>query len=90
MNSNDMILRGWKNRTTVDITSHFNGETRLSEKWILIAYDIPEGNIATYFPEANSLVPLDSTAELSNTPTSKFIEVSLETHSSVVQGDEEE
>ena len=90
MNSNDMVERGWKNRTSVDITSHYNGELRLSKKWTLIAYDIPEGNIATYFPEANSLVPLDSTASLSNTPTSKFIEVSLQAHAPIVQGDEEE
>ena len=39
----------------------------------VVAYDIPEGNIATYFPEANVLVPLKSTADKSNTPTSKWI-----------------
>ena len=40
-------------------------------------YDIPTGNVATYFPEANSLVPLESVAEGSNTPTSKSVIVSV-------------
>ena len=35
------------------------------------------GEPLLYFPEANVLVPLESTAEGSNTPTSKWIEVSV-------------
>ena len=77
MNANDMIERGWKSRHIVDIVSHHNGEDRRSDGWQVIAYDIPRGNIATYFPEANVLVPLDSTADKSNTPTSKWIICSL-------------
>ena len=77
MNANDMVKRGWTTRRIVDIVSHFNGEERRSDGWQVIAYDIPEGNIATYFPEANVLVPLNSTAEKSNTPTSKWIICSL-------------
>ena len=55
-------------------------ETRMSAGWQLVAYDIPRGNVATYFPEANSLVPLDSTAADSNTPTSKWIIVTINAH----------
>ena len=77
MNANDMIERGWKSRHVVDIVSHFEDGERRSDGWQLVAYDIPRGNIATYFPEANVLVPLDSTAEKSNTPTSKWIVCSL-------------
>ena len=62
----------------MDITSHHEGEKRRSEAWQLVAYDIPRGNIATYFPEANVLVPLTSTAVKSNTPTSKWIICSLD------------
>jgi hypothetical protein len=40
-------------------------------------YRIPRGCVATYFPEANLLVPLDSVAAGSNTPTSKFVVVSV-------------
>ena len=77
MNASDMIERGWKSRHIVDIVSHFEDGQRRSDGWQLVAYDIPRGNIATYFPEANVLVPLDSTADKSNTPTSKWIVCSL-------------
>jgi len=77
MNATDMIERGWKSRHIVDIVSHHEGKTRRSDGWQLVAYDIPRGNIATYFPEANVLVPLESTATKSNTPTSKWIICSL-------------
>lgn len=83
MNANDMIERGWKGRTIVDITSHFNGQTREAKKWIVVPYDIPSGNIATYFPEANCLIALDSTADISNTPTSKWVVVSLQENNSL-------
>lgn len=77
MNASDMAERGWKTRHIVDIVSHFENEERRSDSWQVIAYDIPRGNVATYFPEANVLVPLNSTAEKSNTPTSKWIVCSL-------------
>ena len=77
MNANDMIERGWKTRHIVDVVSISKEVKRRSDGWQVIAYDIPKGNIATYFPEANVLVPLDSTAEKSNTPTSKWIICSL-------------
>jgi anaerobic selenocysteine-containing dehydrogenase len=78
MNATDMAERGWKNRQDVQLTSHFEGVERKSSHWQLVAYDIPSGNIATYFPESNTLVPLDSTAAGSNTPTSKWIIVSID------------
>ena len=90
MNALDMVERGWKNRQKLSITSHFEGEKRHSDGWLAVAYEIPRKNIATYFPEANSLVPLNSTAAVSNTPTSKWIEVSLESKLSLSKGDEEE
>ena len=77
MNATDMTNRGWKSRQVVDIVSHFDGIQRKSESWQVVAFDIPKGNIATYFPEANVLVPLKSTADKSNTPTSKWIVCSL-------------
>ncbi len=79
-----------KNRHPLSITSHFEGEKRHSKGWMAVAYDIPRTNIATYFPEANSLVPLNSTAAISNTPTSKWIQVTLDSELPLAQGDEEE
>tara|TARA_B100001250_G_scaffold399748_1_gene409472 strand:- start:363 stop:2066 length:1704 start_codon:yes stop_codon:yes gene_type:complete len=57
----------------VNVTSIFQDELRHSPNWYLVEYDIPRGNVATYFPEANELIPLNSTASGSNTPTSKSV-----------------
>ena len=89
MNAEDMVERGWKTRQLVDITSHFNGEQRTAQHWLVVPYDLPRGNLAAYFPEANALVPLHSTAAVSNTPTSKWIVCTLET-SEPTRGEEEE
>lgn len=43
----------------------------------LVPYNIPEGCIATYFPECNPLVPLSLKAHSSNTPASKSIRVKV-------------
>ena len=77
MNAKDMVERGWKSRQRVNITSHFNDEVRHSNDWLVVPYEIPRKNLAAYFPEANSLVPLHSTAAISNTPTSKWIVCTL-------------
>ena len=39
----------------------------------IVEYDTPRGCAAAYYPEVNPLVPLDSTAEGSNCPTSKSV-----------------
>ncbi|MGQ0794126.1 MAG: FdhF/YdeP family oxidoreductase [Deltaproteobacteria bacterium] len=77
LNAEDMRDEGIAEGQFVDITSHFEGEERGAEKFAAVPYDIPRGCAATYFPEANPLVPIRSTAEISNTPTSKFIVISL-------------
>ena len=43
-----------------------------------MAYQTPRGCAAAYYPETNPLVPLDSTAVGSNTPTSKSVIIRLE------------
>ena len=83
MNSLDMAENGLKTRDVIHLSSSFEGTLRKSNNWIVVAYDIPKGNMAAYFPEANELVPLDSVAEKSNTPTSKWIVVSLSKDSNV-------
>ena len=40
----------------VDLTSHFRGETRCVRGFRIVAYDVPRGCAAAYFPEANPLV----------------------------------
>ena len=80
MNPLDSKERLLRTGDKVDLISNFNGEFRKSEKWYIVEYDIPKGNIATYFPEANELIPLQSTARGSNTPTSKSVIVKVEKH----------
>jgi molybdopterin-dependent oxidoreductase alpha subunit len=78
MNAKDMADRGIADRQLVNITSHFEGQTRKLEKFIAIPYNIPKGNTAAYYPEANPLVPVASVAYISNTPTSKFVIITVE------------
>ena len=77
MNQADMEERGLANGDLVDITSHHVGHTRTAEQFTVIPYPIPRTCVATYFPEANVLVPIDSVAVKSNTPTSKSIVVTV-------------
>jgi molybdopterin-dependent oxidoreductase alpha subunit len=77
MNAKDMAAAGLKVNDVVDLFSTFNGVTRTSKRYIVVPYDIPEGDVATYFPEANALIPIDSFADKSLTPTSKSVVVTL-------------
>jgi molybdopterin-dependent oxidoreductase alpha subunit len=77
MNKEDIASRGLKAKDLIDITSHFEGEQRTVEKFIVVPYDIPKGNVSAYFPEANPLVPISSVAKTSNTPTSKYVVVTV-------------
>ena len=77
MNPADMAARGIKAKDLIDITSHFEGEQRTVEKFVAVPYDIPKGNVSAYFPEANPLVPITSVAKVSNTPTSKYVVVTV-------------
>ena len=69
---------GMKAGQWVDIQSvHPDGQSRRAERFVLVAYDIPRGCLASYFPETNALVPLSSVAIGAGTPTSKSIPVLL-------------
>ena len=80
MNEKDMLFHGFENLDLVDITSHFNSQQRKAEKFMVVKYAIAEKCCATYFPETNVLVPINSVADKSNTPTSKYIVITLEKH----------
>ncbi len=77
MNAEDMSLAGLSNGVLVDITSHYQGQTRLAKAFKVVTQSLPRGCVATYFPEANPLVPIESVAYRSNTPTSKSVRVTL-------------
>jgi anaerobic selenocysteine-containing dehydrogenase len=73
----DMVERGIVEGQAVDLISEWHDGERVAEHFIAVPYDVPRGNCATYFPEANALVPLGSVADKSNTPTSKSVIVRL-------------
>lgn len=77
MSKADMSEKGLKTGDVIHLTSHFEDKDRVARNFRVVEYDIAKGCVATYFPEANVLVPVDSTAERSNTPVSKFVEISL-------------
>ena len=77
MNKNDISKCNLSKGELVDLSSEMDSGTVLSPDWFVVPYDIPEGNVATYFPESNCLIPLDSVAEKSNTPTSKSVPIGI-------------
>ena len=81
LNQKDIETAGLHARQVVDLVSHFNGEERVAPKFAIVPYDIPRGCAATYFPEANVLVPVGSVAEKSNTPASKSVVISIRANS---------
>jgi anaerobic selenocysteine-containing dehydrogenase len=77
MNAEDVKAGGLQQGEFVDLTSHYEGETRVAKHFMIAPFNIPRGCTATYFPEANVLVPISSTADRSNTPTSKSVIISI-------------
>jgi molybdopterin-dependent oxidoreductase alpha subunit len=78
MNEEDMKTQNLKQLDLVDLTSHFKDERRVAKGFLVVGYNIPKQCTATYFPEANVLVPLKSVAKISNTPASKTVIISIE------------
>ncbi|SEL56706.1 oxidoreductase alpha (molybdopterin) subunit [Maribacter orientalis] len=77
MNSNDMKAVGLKKLDIVDITSTYDTTVRVAHNFKVVPYNIPSGNLASYFPETNVLVPYNHFADRSKTPISKSIKVRL-------------
>ena len=78
VNDNDIAALGMESGQLVDIESLWpDGVERKVFGFKLVAYDIPAGNIAAYFPETNPLVSIDGKGDLSDTPISKAIPVVL-------------
>lgn len=75
----DLEDLGLADGDVVDIVSEWPGDDdRRAPSFRVVEYPIARRTAAAYFPEANVLVPVDSVATTSNTPTSKSIVVRLE------------
>ena len=75
----DLAAFGLRDGDLVDLVAHWaeDDHERRAAGFRVVAYDTPRGCAAAYYPETNVLVPLDSTADGSNTPASKSVIISL-------------
>ncbi len=78
MNEVDVHRLGFRPGDRVDIVSHYDGIRRKAEAFVVVPYPIPSQNAATYFPEANAVIPHNHYARESQTPISKSVVVRLE------------
>ncbi len=85
MNTEDMKKEGLVKGDVVNLFNNHGGVERVAHRFIVIPFSIPKGCTATYFPETNVLVPIDSVAEKSNTPTSKMVALRVEKVDEFVQ-----
>jgi molybdopterin-dependent oxidoreductase alpha subunit len=78
VNPDDIAALGVADGQIVDLVSEWRDGDRRAERFRVVSYPTARGCAAAYFPEANTLVPLDSVADTSNTPASKAIVIRLE------------
>ncbi len=78
MHQADMEARDLKELDQVNLISEYDGIKRVAEGFKVVPYDIPKTCVATYFPEANVLVPLQHKADKSHTPASKSVIIRVE------------
>src|SRR6185437_7682419 len=78
LNEEDIREQGLKPNDVVDIHNDHGGIRRTAHRFIVIPYPIPRSCAATYYPETNVLVPIDTVAAKSNTPVSKLVIIRIE------------
>jgi molybdopterin-dependent oxidoreductase alpha subunit len=78
VNPDDVAALGVADGQMVDLVSEWRDGDRRAKRFRVVSYPTARGCAAAYFPEANTLVPLDSVADTSNTPVSKAIVIRLE------------
>ena len=76
MHRNDIARLGLRESQTVVVTTATDDGVRRELKGLqVVTYDIPEGCVGTYYPEANVLIPLWHHAERSKVPAAKSVPV---------------
>ena len=78
MNEKDIAAANLLNYQVVNLYNQYGGVHREVQRFIVVPYNIPVKNVATYFPETNPLIPIDSISDKSNTPTSKSVIIMIE------------
>jgi anaerobic selenocysteine-containing dehydrogenase len=77
MNRGDMRRLGLQDKDVVHLYNYFGDVERVAHNFIVVPFAIPAGCTATYYPETNVLVPVNSVAQRSNTPTSKSVVIKV-------------
>jgi len=77
MNEEDVKAAGLQQGQLVDLTSYHRDEKRVARHFMVAPFNIPRRCTATYFPEGNALVAITSSADRSNTPSSKSVVISI-------------
>ena len=77
MNQGDMNRLHLKAGDVVDLYNYHGGTERVARRFIVVPYAIPPQCTATYFPETNVLVPIQTIAAKSNTPVSKLVIIQI-------------
>ncbi|MET9887002.1 FdhF/YdeP family oxidoreductase [Streptomyces sp. NPDC006430] len=79
VNPQDAAELGLADGSYTDLVSEWrDGVERRAPGFRVVHYPTARGCAAAYYPETNVLVPLDSTADTSNTPASKSVVVRFE------------
>ena len=80
MNQKDIKKLGLKAGDKVDLFNFDDGITRIAPLFVIVAYEIPEKNTVTYFPETNVLVSVNNVVAESNMPASKYVKIKIKKH----------
>ena len=77
MHPDDMATENLSEKQVVHLYSVFKKKVRKAPSFYVVPFPIARGCVATYFPEANVLIPIHSVADRSNTPTSKSVAITI-------------
>ncbi len=77
MNDRDLKAKGLEHGDLVEIETVLPSGARRLLKLTAISYDISQGSVAAYYPEANCLIPIDYQDKESGTPSYKSIPVRI-------------
>jgi anaerobic selenocysteine-containing dehydrogenase len=77
LNADDIKVHGFESGAQVDLISRYDGQERVAGGFTIVPYSIPRRCAATYFPEANVLVPVSYFADKSHTPASKSVVITI-------------
>jgi anaerobic selenocysteine-containing dehydrogenase len=77
LNAEDMRSASLNEGQLVELISRHDGIERVASGFRVVPYSIPRRCAATYFPEANVLVPVNYFADKSHTPASKSVVITI-------------